>query len=214
MKPGDQIKVIALSFFSIVVMIGVITMVSIMTTQAVASHGGEHGAEQGEETHASSTNSENKDTHGTATTEHETSATTDSHEPKEMTHATDKTASTETKEDDKAHSTHVEAETAKVAAVGGDIEKGKEVFKAKTCMVCHTVSSLDGAVGTIGPKLDGLSKVAATRVPGMSAVDYIKQSIEEPNAFVVKDFAPAMTPLRGNMSDEEFTNLVAYLSTL
>lgn len=228
MKPGDQIKVIALSFFSIVVMIGVITMVSIMTTRAVASHGGEHGGEHGEESHASSTMNTNNEAHGTSdahdasATEHGAEKTVTDASPaasKDAEHGSEKAVSTETKDahhdtDDKGHSVQTESETAKVSAVGGDVEKGKEVFKTKTCTVCHAVSSVEGAVGTIGPKLDGLSKVAATRVPGLSAVDYIKQSIEEPNKFVVKDFAPAMTPLRGNMSDEEFTNLVAFLSTL
>lgn len=201
MKPGDQIKVIALSFFSIVVMIGIITMVSIMTTRAVASHGGEHGAEN----HASSTMNENKEASG-ASVPHDAS-TADGIAP-----VSTETPAEQPVTDDKAHSADVD--TTKVAAVSGDVEAGKAVFKAKTCTICHAVSSVEGAVGAIGPKLDGLGKVAATRVAGLSAVDYIKQSIEEPNVFVVKDYPPAMTPLRSTMNDEEFTNLVAFLSTL
>src|SRR3989442_7682416 len=36
-------------------------------------------------------------------------------------------------------------------------ETGKQLFSTKTCVACHTVSSVPGAVGEVGPKLDGIA---------------------------------------------------------
>ncbi len=35
-------------------------------------------------------------------------------------------------------------------------ETGKQLFSTKTCVACHTVASVPGAVGEVGPKLDGI----------------------------------------------------------
>lgn len=99
-------------------------------------------------------------------------------------------------------------------APAGDKAAGAKVFAAKTCSACHAVSSVPGATGAVGPKLDGLGERAGTRVSGVSAEDYIKQSIENPSAFVVPGFAPSMPALKASMTDQEFTDLVAFLSSL
>jgi len=96
----------------------------------------------------------------------------------------------------------------------GDPANGPAVFTAKGCGACHALSSVPGAVGAVGPKLDGLSQTAASRKPGMNAEDYIKESIEKPTAFVVSGFPPAMPPLRASMSDKEYKDLVAFLASL
>jgi len=97
----------------------------------------------------------------------------------------------------------------------GNAANGPKLFVSKTCSTCHTITKVAGATGTIGPKLDGLASRAGTRKPGMSAEDYIKESIEKPGAFVVPTFANAMTPtIRSTMTDQEFADLVAFLKTL
>lgn len=96
----------------------------------------------------------------------------------------------------------------------GDVELGKKVFLEKTCATCHAISSLEGAVGAVGPKMDGLAATAATRVAGKDAETYIRESIENPNAFVTEGYPAAMPALRTTMSDEEYEGLVAYLLTL
>lgn len=203
MKPIDQIKVIALSFLSVIAIVGVLFVVSVMTTNAVAGHhaaGGEHGAKT--ETHAAAGSAHSADTpaeHSAVPTE-----TTTTHAADASTHS----AAPASKEPVAAE------EVAATPVVAGDIEAGSKVFMAKTCAVCHKISNLAGANGTIGPALDGLGARAATRVPGEDAITYIKASIETPNAYVVEGFAPVMTPLRANMTDEEYTNLVAYLASL
>jgi cytochrome c2 len=96
----------------------------------------------------------------------------------------------------------------------GDPKNGPQLFVAKSCAGCHTISSVPGAVGKVGPQLDGLSKRAGSRKPGMSAEDYIKESVMSPTAYVVEGFPPVMPSLRGTMSDKEFKDLIAFLQTL
>jgi hypothetical protein len=55
---------------------------------------------------------------------------------------------------------------------------------------------------------------AATRVEGMSAEEYLHESIVDPSAYVVEDFAPIMpTDYADKLSEDEITNLIAYILT-
>jgi len=56
--------------------------------------------------------------------------------------------------------------------------------QALWCSQCHTVSSLDGANGLIGPDLSHIGTDAANRKDGLSAEQYIKESIANPQLFV------------------------------
>lgn len=211
MKTADQLKIIVLSFLSIVVMVGVITLVSMQTTKMVASHGeGEHGGE-----------------HASAGAEHHEKAPAETESTMKEEHATTEEHAAENHSEEKMASESHEAtekpveeapsEEAKVAVVKGDVEAGKAVFlnAANMCATCHAIDGVDGAIGAIGPKLNGLGERAATRVPGQDAVTYIKASIENPNGYVVENYPPAMPAgLNKNMSEEEYTNLVAYLVSL
>lgn len=98
----------------------------------------------------------------------------------------------------------------------GNPENGSAVFMAKGCAACHAISSLPGAAGAVGPALDNLGQLAASRVSGMSADTYIRQSIEQPNAYIVEGYAQGLMPsnLKGSMSDEEYKDLIAYLGSL
>ena len=88
------------------------------------------------------------------------------------------------------------------------------MFVEKACGTCHTVDGLEGATGVVGPKLNGIATRGASRRPGMTGEEYIRESIENPAAFVVDGCANLMLPLRGAMTDEEFETLVEYLLTL
>ncbi len=101
-------------------------------------------------------------------------------------------------------------ETAAIAA----ITKG-------TCLACHQISSVPGAVGTLGPNLDNIGAVAGTRVDGLSAQEYLLESILDPNAFIVPDcpMGPCLpNVMLPNLADiltaEEIDTIVAYLATL
>ena len=66
----------------------------------------------------------------------------------------------------------------------------------------------------IGPELTNVATNAGSRISGMSGEDYIRQSIEDPPAFLVEGFGPIMPPtIRDAMTDEEFEDLVAFLLT-
>jgi len=98
--------------------------------------------------------------------------------------------------------------------VKGDAKAGARVFVAKTCAVCHMVKGLPEAKGTIGPRLDGLMSRAGSLRRSMTALAYIKESIENPNAFLSPGYQPVMPQLMPTMTKAEYQNLLAYLQTL
>ena len=224
MKTSDQLKVIALSFLSIIVMVGVIALVSVQTRKYVESHhGGEHaeGAAHADAGHGAE---KHADKMAAADTHKEEAHKEEGHKDEGHKEEGHKAAPKEDKampaadihegSDHATDADHKEAPKAKAVAVKGDAEAGKAVFLAKTCTACHAIDGVDGAVGAIGPKLNGLGERAATRVPGQDAITYLQASINEPNSYVVDGYAPAMPQLRGTMSDEEYDNLIAYLVSL
>lgn len=105
------------------------------------------------------------------------------------------------------------------SAAAGSVEAGEKLFKQATigdqagCSTCH---SLEPGVILVGPSLAGLASQAGSRVPGMSAQEYIRQSILEPNAYIVEGFAKNVMPSTwGNeLSEEQINDLIAYLMTL
>jgi mono/diheme cytochrome c family protein len=99
-----------------------------------------------------------------------------------------------------------EAQPTESAAPVGDAAAGKTLFTS--CAGCH--GDTDGA----GPARVGMGERAATRIEGMSATDYLHQSIVEPGAFVVDGFTNIMPATFGEtMSDQEISDLIAYLLT-
>jgi cytochrome c2 len=101
----------------------------------------------------------------------------------------------------------------------GDPVAGKELFNRTTidsapgCSICH--STQPGKV-IIGPSLAGVANRAGARVSGQSAEDYLRNSILNPNQFVVDKFSPGlMYPnYRNDLTEKQINDLVAYLSTL
>ena len=87
---------------------------------------------------------------------------------------------------------------------------GEQIFTAAGCAGCHTFSPA-GSNGNIGPNLDQLKTQAGKLVPGKSADEYIRQSIEDPGAYIVKGFPNAMPPFKGRLKDEQIKALIDYL---
>ena len=81
-----------------------------------------------------------------------------------------------------------------------------------TCGICHTVADA-GTTGTIGPELSHIGTVASTRT-GLNAEEYIRQSIEEPGAFIAPEYTPLMTANLKDVLGGDFEDVVAYLLTL
>lgn len=93
-------------------------------------------------------------------------------------------------------------------AMAQSVDDGKAVFDGNGCSGCHST----GTNTILGPGLAGIAEQAATRT-GLSADDYIRQSLTDPGAFVVDGFPPVM-PAFSNLSDGDTANLIAYLGSL
>ena len=87
-------------------------------------------------------------------------------------------------------------------------ERGEQLFVSIGCNACH---SLDADTTIVGPSLVGVASRAGTRTD-LSADDYMRQSINDPSAFIVDGFTNAMVvpKLPANQVDD----LIAYISTL
>lgn len=85
---------------------------------------------------------------------------------------------------------------------------GRSVFLTKGCTSCHSLAGVS-TTGQIGPNLTGLAHRAGDRVDGLEAEDYIRQSILDPEAFVVDGFSPLMPTLP--LDTDELDALVEFL---
>jgi cytochrome c551/c552 len=98
----------------------------------------------------------------------------------------------------------------------GDPGSGWFLFTTKhACVSCHGHPGLPGS-NTLGPSLADVAQVAATRVPGKPAAQYLYESIVDPEAFR----APAPPNPSGeavqsmplpDVNEQEVADLVAYL---
>src|ERR671910_3683086 len=99
--------------------------------------------------------------------------------------------------------------TADMVTVGRQIMEGKGL-----CMTCHTI----GRSGALRfPDLDGVAARAATRVPGLSDVEYFAQSLYAPDTFIVPGFNPGMPPINKppiGLTDQEILTVIAALQSL
>ena len=69
------------------------------------------------------------------------------------------------------------------------VKAGDEIYKTKgTCEICHRI----GQKGTRAPDLAGIGGRAAKTKPGMSAKQYIIESLLNPAAYVVEGYPPIM----------------------
>lgn len=97
---------------------------------------------------------------------------------------------------------------------------GETLLKTKGgCLLCHKITEQGN---TRGPDLRGVGGRAATRKPGLSAEAYLMESLVEPGAYVVEEFAtaggasimPATNRPPADMSPTELKALVAFLQSL
>lgn len=97
----------------------------------------------------------------------------------------------------------------------GDPQAGRAIFETGgvsqiPCAACHT---LDGTP-LVGPSLQGISERAGTRIPGLSAEEYLRQSITDPSAYLVEGFDDLMNKDYGEkLSEDDINNLIAFLMT-
>ena len=90
--------------------------------------------------------------------------------------------------------------------------KGEQVFRAN-CATCHAI---EGDRVIVGPSLNGIATRAGQRIEGLTAAEYIQQSILQPGAYVVEGFPDGAMPrnFARTLTTEQVDNLVAFLLKL
>ncbi len=91
-------------------------------------------------------------------------------------------------------------------------ELGKRVFVESGCGNCHVLADA-GSLGNAGPALNTLGPAARTYRPGRPPEEYIRESIVDPDAYLVKGFRAGVMPrdYGRRLSREELDALVGYL---
>lgn len=94
------------------------------------------------------------------------------------------------------------------------VASGRELFQTLACETCHK-----GATGRIqrGPKLDGLFGSNVQLADGTALVAdeaYLRESILNPQAKLVKGWDPVMPTFQGQISEEQLSQLLAYVKSL
>ena len=102
----------------------------------------------------------------------------------------------------------------------GDIQRGEDIFVTggeilgNPCIRCH---ALEGGtdIDQWGPAMVGISTRAADRVSGLSAVEYLRESILDPSAYVVEGYDDNKMDKFYELlfTDEEIDALVAFMLT-
>jgi mono/diheme cytochrome c family protein len=111
------------------------------------------------------------------------------------------------------------------ALAAGNPDNGKVIFNAPhntaigpwACAQCHSVTPDEARI--IGPGLWNISTAAGSYVPGENAVQYIHESIVNPQAFIVPGDPPYPQNLMPQnwgevLSEQDLNDVIAYLLTL
>ena len=104
---------------------------------------------------------------------------------------------------------------------GADAANGESLYNQVTigsasapgCITCH---SLEPDVVLVGPSHAGLANRAGTYKEGMSAEEYLRESIVDPDAHLVEGFTPGVMyqNFATDLKAGEVNDLIAYMMTL
>lgn len=92
-------------------------------------------------------------------------------------------------------------------------EKGKALLGKYGCLGCH---STDGTV-KVGPTFKGLYGSGVSLADGRTVTadeGFLKESIVDPGAAIVKGFPNVMPTFKGQLSDDDIAAIIDYLKTL
>ena len=106
---------------------------------------------------------------------------------------------------------YIKAVSAPAPATASKEEAGQKLAETNGCLACH---SLDGTTG-VGPTWKGLFGKEETLADGTTVIvdeAFLRESISNPNATIIKGFAPIMPPLE--LSEEDMAALIAYLKSI
>lgn len=92
------------------------------------------------------------------------------------------------------------------------VARGRQLYQSLGCANCHQ-PNLFGQ--RLGPPLDHIGTVAGARRPGVSAEEYLRQSILDPGAYVVPGYQDSMPrDLGRDLPPTDLDAMVAYLLSL
>lgn len=108
-----------------------------------------------------------------------------------------------------AHDTEIPEDDPTVAIALGDAERGRAAVERYGCGVCHRISNLPGAIGIVGPSLDGFARrpLIAGTLPNEGGL--LVRFIANPPGLVPGTAMPAI-----DMDDREVRDIAAFLATL
>lgn len=104
--------------------------------------------------------------------------------------------------------------------LAGNVENGREIFRsgindAQRCANCHRVTTRGFAVDA-GPNLEAISEKVEDRIEGMTAEEYLRDSIINPQNYVVE--GDYLNPMPDDyavlLTEQEIEDLVAYMMQL
>ncbi|MCA0458321.1 MAG: PQQ-dependent sugar dehydrogenase [Chloroflexi bacterium] len=105
------------------------------------------------------------------------------------------------------------ADSAPAPQSAGEIIFRNGTNGAPACVTCHVV---DSSAAGVGPSLLGLNAVAGMRVDGLSAEEYVRQSILHPNEYMVDGYIAGVMyqNYEGQLSETDVDALVEYVLSL
>jgi cytochrome c oxidase subunit II len=92
---------------------------------------------------------------------------------------------------------------------GGAAAGGEQIFASQGCGSCHTFKPA-GSTGQIGPDLDNLA--ADAQKDGKPLDEYVKESIQDPSAYIVPGYKDGVMPSFSSVPAEQLDALVQYLT--
>ena len=98
-----------------------------------------------------------------------------------------------------------------VAKAPSGAAAGKSLYTTNGCGGCHTFKPA-GSAGKVGPDLDNLA-ADAQKAYQRTLEEYTRESIENPDAYVVPGFAKGVMPsFAGKLTDSQLDQLVDFLT--
>ena len=95
------------------------------------------------------------------------------------------------------------------------VDAGREIYEGKgTCVSCHTIGSSEA--GRF-PDLAGIGANSASRIESLSDVEYLAESLYEPDLYIVEGFSPGMPAVDKppiSLNRQEVLAVIAYLQSL
>jgi cytochrome c oxidase subunit 2 len=94
------------------------------------------------------------------------------------------------------------------------VASGSDLFTSLACVTCHRAAP---GVTQRGPSLEGVFGSQVKLADGRTVVaddNYVRESILNPTAKVVAGFDPVMPTFQGQVTEEQLTQLIAYVRSL